>query len=134
MKNAMKFREKLQRGQVCFGVGITFYDPTVTDALCPLFDFVWIDMEHNALSLETVQAHIMATKGSDTTPLVSVRAFCSETTRGSVPRASPPAAVTILVTLKTRKKPAVIHAVPSHDVPITAACVIDSPAGLGTAL
>ena len=32
MRNAMKFREKLQRGHVCFGVGITFYDPTVTDA------------------------------------------------------------------------------------------------------
>ena len=56
MRNAMKFREKLQRGHVCFGVGITFYDPTVTDALCPLFDFIWIDMEHNALTVEAVQA------------------------------------------------------------------------------
>jgi len=34
--------------------------------------FVWIDMEHNALSLETVQSHIMATKGSDTAALVRV--------------------------------------------------------------
>jgi 2-dehydro-3-deoxyglucarate aldolase/4-hydroxy-2-oxoheptanedioate aldolase len=72
MKNAMKFREKLQHGQVCFGVGITFYDPTVTDALCPLFDFVWIDMEHNALTLEAVQSHIMATQGTDTTAIVRV--------------------------------------------------------------
>jgi 2-dehydro-3-deoxyglucarate aldolase/4-hydroxy-2-oxoheptanedioate aldolase len=70
--NADVFREKLRRGQVCFGTGITFTDPTVTEALCPVLDFVWIDMEHNALSLETVQTHIMATKASETTPLVRV--------------------------------------------------------------
>jgi len=70
MKNAMKFREKIQRHHVCLGAGITCYDPTITDALCPVVDFVWIDMEHNALSLETVQAHIMATQGSDTAELV----------------------------------------------------------------
>lgn len=37
-----------------------------------LLDFVWIDMEHNALSLESVQGHIMATKASRTVPLVRV--------------------------------------------------------------
>src|SRR5207253_3124908 len=68
--HANSFREKLRQGQVCLGTVISFTDPTVTEALCPVLDFVWIDMEHNALSLETVQAHIMATKGSDTTPLV----------------------------------------------------------------
>jgi 2-dehydro-3-deoxyglucarate aldolase/4-hydroxy-2-oxoheptanedioate aldolase len=69
---AGKFREKIQRGQVCLGTGITFGDATVTEALCGLLDFVWIDMEHNPMSLAAVQAHIMATKGSDTTPLVRV--------------------------------------------------------------
>ena len=68
-----RFLEKLRHGHTCLGVGITFTDATVTEALCDTVDFVWIDMEHNALSLETVQAHIMATKGSDTTPLVRVR-------------------------------------------------------------
>lgn len=72
MRNAMKFREKLQRHHTCFGVAITFNDPTVTDALCELFDFVWIDMEHNALTLDAVQGHIIATQGSDTTALVRV--------------------------------------------------------------
>jgi 2-keto-3-deoxy-L-rhamnonate aldolase RhmA len=72
MENASKFKEKLRGGQFCLGTGISFTDPTVTEALCSLLDFVWIDMEHNALSLETVQAHIMATKGSDTTSLVRV--------------------------------------------------------------
>ena len=70
--NSEKFRSKLQQGQICLGAGISFSDPTVTEALCGMVDFVWIDMEHNPLSLESVQGHIMATKGSDTTPLVRV--------------------------------------------------------------
>jgi 2-keto-3-deoxy-L-rhamnonate aldolase RhmA len=72
MKNANAFKSKLRQGQRCLGTCITFTDPTVTEALCGLLDFVWIDMEHNALSLEAVQAHVMATKGSDTAPLVRV--------------------------------------------------------------
>jgi len=70
--NAEAFRGKLARKQVCVGTVITFTDPTVTEALCPVLDFVWIDMEHNALCLESVQGHIMATKGSETSPLVRV--------------------------------------------------------------
>jgi len=66
------FREKLRRGQTCLGTVISFTDPTVTEALSQVLDFVWIDMEHNALCLESVQGHIMATKGSETSPLVRV--------------------------------------------------------------
>jgi 2-keto-3-deoxy-L-rhamnonate aldolase RhmA len=73
MENAKKFRNKIRNGQVCLGTGITFTDPTATEALCSTLDFVWIDMEHTALSLESVQGHIMATKGSDTAPFVRVR-------------------------------------------------------------
>jgi 2-dehydro-3-deoxyglucarate aldolase/4-hydroxy-2-oxoheptanedioate aldolase len=72
LDQADRFRDKLARGQTCLGTVITFTDPTVTEALCQVLDFVWIDMEHNALGLETVQGHLMATKGSETTPLVRV--------------------------------------------------------------
>ncbi len=72
MKNHGEFRNKLRQGQVCLGTIITFNDPTVTEALCGLLDFVWIDMEHNALTLDAVQGHVMATNGSTTTPLVRV--------------------------------------------------------------
>ena len=68
--HAESFREKLRRGQVCLGTVISLLDPTVTEALGPLFDFFWIDMEHSVLSLAAVQAHVMATKGSDAAPLV----------------------------------------------------------------
>lgn len=74
MESAHRFVEKIRQGGVCVGTGITFSDATATEALCDVFDFVWIDMEHNALSLESVQGHLIATKGSRTLPLVRVRA------------------------------------------------------------
>lgn len=67
-----RFMERMRGGEVSLGTCISFTDPAVTEALCDAVDFVWIDMEHNALSLEAVQGHIMATKGSSTTPLVRV--------------------------------------------------------------
>jgi 2-keto-3-deoxy-L-rhamnonate aldolase RhmA len=72
MENAARFQEKLKRGQVCLGTGISFSDATVTEALSGVLDFVWIDMEHSPLSLAAVQAHVMATKGSDCLPIVRV--------------------------------------------------------------
>jgi 2-keto-3-deoxy-L-rhamnonate aldolase RhmA len=66
------FRDKLQRGQVCLGTCVTFSDPTVTEALAADVDFVWIDTEHNPLSLEAVQGHLLATRGTSVTPLVRV--------------------------------------------------------------
>ncbi len=64
--------DKMRAGQVCIGTGITFTDATVSEALASAFDFLWIDMEHNALSLENVQAHLIAMKGADCTPIVRV--------------------------------------------------------------
>lgn len=72
MHNAPHFRAKIARGQVCYGSYITCTDATITEALTAVSDFVWIDTEHNALSLETVQAHLMATRGSETATLVRV--------------------------------------------------------------
>jgi len=72
MENAGKLREKWSRGQIPVGSGISFTDPAICEALANVLDFVFIDMEHNALSLETVQSHIMATKGTDAAALVRV--------------------------------------------------------------
>jgi 2-keto-3-deoxy-L-rhamnonate aldolase RhmA len=72
MHNAHHFRAKIARGQTCYGSYITCTDATITEALSAVSDFVWIDTEHNALSLETVQAHLMATRGSETATLVRV--------------------------------------------------------------
>ena len=70
MGQKSRFIQKMQKGGICLGTGITFSDPAITEALSRTLDFAWIDMEHNPLTLETVQAHIMATKGTACTPLV----------------------------------------------------------------
>jgi 2-keto-3-deoxy-L-rhamnonate aldolase RhmA len=72
MIDTPKFIQKLRQGRLCLGTCITFTDPTVTEALTNVCDFAWIDMEHNALSLEAVLGHVLACKGTNTTPLVRV--------------------------------------------------------------
>jgi 2-dehydro-3-deoxyglucarate aldolase/4-hydroxy-2-oxoheptanedioate aldolase len=72
MSTLSSFQEKISQGQACLGTAITLSDPTVTEALTNVLDFVWIDMEHTPMSLETVQSHVMATRGTKTTPLVRV--------------------------------------------------------------
>lgn len=74
MENAHYFRDRLASGRTLLGTCITFTDAAVTEALTGVLDFVWIDTEHNPLSLERVQGHLMATKGTQTTPLVRVPA------------------------------------------------------------
>lgn len=72
MENAAHFRRKLGGRRPCLGTCVTFTDPTVTDALAGLLDFVWIDMEHSPQTLESVQSHVLATKGTTAAPLVRV--------------------------------------------------------------
>ena len=73
MENARFFRQKLASGKIALGTCISMVDPIVVESLTRVLDFVWIDTEHNPLSLEHVQGHLMATKGTETTPLVRVR-------------------------------------------------------------
>jgi 2-keto-3-deoxy-L-rhamnonate aldolase RhmA len=72
VNDLITFGDKLRLGHVCLGSCITFSDPTVTEALADVLDFVWIDMEHNPLSLGEVQGHILATKATGATALVRV--------------------------------------------------------------
>ena len=72
MQNTRVFRDKLRRGQVCLGTGISMSDPTVCEALCPDMDFFWMDLEHSALSTERLKMHLMAMKGSPCASLVRV--------------------------------------------------------------
>jgi 2-dehydro-3-deoxyglucarate aldolase/4-hydroxy-2-oxoheptanedioate aldolase len=70
--NAEVFRRKLQGSGPCLGTCVTYSDPTITETLATVLDFVWIDAEHNPLSLEAVQGHVMATRDSETAALVRV--------------------------------------------------------------
>ncbi|MBX3413756.1 MAG: hypothetical protein KF708_13780 [Pirellulales bacterium] len=70
--NIAQFRRKLDAGQFCIGPGISFSDPAASEALVGMADFLWLDLEHTPLSLESLQAHILATRGSGVPGLVRV--------------------------------------------------------------
>lgn len=72
MENAHYFRDKLAGGKTAVGTCVTFTDPAVSEALAGVLDFLWIDTEHSPLSLERVMGHLMATKGTQCTPIVRV--------------------------------------------------------------
>ncbi|MBX3436594.1 MAG: hypothetical protein KF861_03820 [Planctomycetaceae bacterium] len=65
-------REKLGRGELVLGVGVTLADPAVTEALAPSVDFVWIDLEHNPTNTETMLAHLIAARAGGTASLVRI--------------------------------------------------------------
>ena len=71
----LSFKARLHSGEHLVGAWITLTDPCVTEMLCGSgFDFLIIETEHTPQSIETIQRHIMATKGSDTVPIVRVPA------------------------------------------------------------
>lgn len=67
-----RMREKLRAGKTVLGVGITLSDPTVTEALAPSVDFVWIDLEHNALTTEKMLGHLIAARAGGCATIVRI--------------------------------------------------------------
>jgi 2-keto-3-deoxy-L-rhamnonate aldolase RhmA len=67
-----QFLQKLKRREPAFGTVISSMDPAITELLATDLDFVWIDMEHSPQTLVTLQAHLMAAKGTGATTLVRV--------------------------------------------------------------
>lgn len=67
-----RMREKLRSGETVIGPGITFTDSTVTEALAPSVDFVWIDLEHNATTTESMLAHLIAARAGGTAAIVRI--------------------------------------------------------------
>ncbi len=66
-------RDKLKAGQVCLGMFTLSNDPGISELLSGSgFDFLIIDAEHGALSIESIQTNLMAVKGSDTVAMVRV--------------------------------------------------------------
>lgn len=68
-----QFREKLQAGRLCVGCGITLADPVVTEVIAASTDFLWIDLEHSHLDIQTVLSHLMAARIRQVPGIVRVR-------------------------------------------------------------
>src|ERR1017187_1810718 len=67
-------RERLVKGETVFGCGLQCYRSSeIPRAFAAAgFDYVFIDMEHGAFDLETVQDMIAASVGAGITPIVRV--------------------------------------------------------------
>jgi 2-dehydro-3-deoxyglucarate aldolase/4-hydroxy-2-oxoheptanedioate aldolase len=67
-------RERLAKGETVFGCGLQVYrSPEIAKTFAAAgFDYVFIDMEHGAFNLETVQDMIKASLESGITPIVRV--------------------------------------------------------------
>ncbi len=72
MTPIVRFRERLQAGEVCIGASITLSDPHVTAALADSVDFFWIDLEHTMLSPEALNGHLLAARSKNVPALVRV--------------------------------------------------------------
>ena len=63
----------LKAGKPAIGASMVLPSPPAAEILAQAgFDWLWIDMEHAALNLETAHRMIQATKGTETVPIVRV--------------------------------------------------------------
>ncbi len=68
-----RVKEMLQTGKVTIGPIVQIPSGPVASLLSRSgFDWLWIDMEHGGITIETAQLMIDATKGSPTIPLVRI--------------------------------------------------------------
>ena len=73
MNNADKIREMWSRGELCVRTNVQLLDPAVTELLGEAgFDFVWIDLEHSAMSVSDALGHVRAARGADTAAFIRV--------------------------------------------------------------
>ena len=69
----MTIKEKIAACQPVSGVHVNMTDPMITEILSMLgYDFIWVDMEHTALTWEHVYHHVLAAKASGTPVFVRV--------------------------------------------------------------
>ena len=68
-----RFRQRLASGEPLLGPVLTLASAPVASLLAASgFDWLWIDLEHGAISLETALQMIWASRGTDAVPLVRV--------------------------------------------------------------
>ncbi len=66
------FRNKLQAGRVLLGSGIYMTDPQSSEALADSVDFLWYDLEHQAMSVEALRNHLMVARHKNKPGIVRV--------------------------------------------------------------
>jgi len=73
MNNVDRIRRKLSDRELFLGMSVVFADPMVSEvAIEAGYDFVFIDMEHSAFTLQTALGHLIAMRGCDTAAFIRV--------------------------------------------------------------
>ncbi|MBQ7592000.1 MAG: hypothetical protein IJU46_05685 [Clostridia bacterium] len=73
MYNFGRIGEKLKRGEVLFGTHVFCGAPPLTEALSLAgFDMIWIDMEHTAIGIESLQNNLIAARAGGTPAFVRI--------------------------------------------------------------
>jgi 2-keto-3-deoxy-L-rhamnonate aldolase RhmA len=68
-----KLKHALAEGKTCVGTVVTIGSPVVAEIFAIAgYDWIWFDLEHTSVSLETLQTMIQAVGGYDTTVVVRV--------------------------------------------------------------
>jgi len=71
------FRQRLAEGQILIGTGIALADPQASEALADSVDFLWIDLEHSAMSEEALRGHLLAARARKKPAFVRVAGACT---------------------------------------------------------
>lgn len=73
LREPNRLKNRLSKGEVCFGATITMSCPVVTEIMSHVdYDWLWIETEHTVMSEETVLALQQATNGADISCVVRV--------------------------------------------------------------
>lgn len=72
MKEIEVFRKAMKLGNKMIGSNVGLNDIISTEIVTRTMDFVWLDMEHGGLNIETVEGHIMMAKKNGKVALVRV--------------------------------------------------------------
>ena len=80
--NTNKLKQKLKEGKPVFGTFLALNSVEVTQIMANAgYDFLMVDFEHGAMSIETAGAQISAIKATDCTPLIRVPFISMEHTK-----------------------------------------------------
>ena len=70
--NIKKFTDKMDAGQPCLGVAVTYSDLSITEAVASECDFVWLDLEQSPTTIESLVGHMVACRATGVPSLVRV--------------------------------------------------------------
>jgi 2-keto-3-deoxy-L-rhamnonate aldolase RhmA len=70
-----EFRRRLHSGEVLLGAGVYMTDPQSSAALADSADFLWFDLEHQAMSIDVLRAHLLTVRNSTAPSIVRVPPF-----------------------------------------------------------